>query len=564
MDSHLNASEKQPDLISSNDDETPNHLERIPTIEQNNYHGLTPKCIIVYLAVLFVGFAQMMVIVTSGLLTRSMVADIGGQSKSQWMSQTVPIINLALGSPVAQAADYWGRKWPMFVSCVLAIVGCVIVSRATNIETALAGNVLASSSTGTQPLLFAIASEILPRRFRPAAQGGLTGIFAIGAIVALLMGSAVTNHSIDGWRIVWYFTTGLFAFAGAAFLFLYNPPSRFEQVNFTLSQKLKRLDWVGIIVLPVSVTVFVIGLTWSDNPYSWKNGHVLGPFIVGIVLLLALVGYEAFVKKDGLFNHKLFRHDRNFSIALFLIFVEGMAFFVANTFLPLEVSVLYSTNPIMVGFNFSIVFICATVSTILASIYCSWSRSLRWPVVMSYSGFVLFYGRYTPKNCQRITDKIQVTMLTLRLGDSKNVYGYPVFLGLGLGGCLTLVVVAAQFSAPPELLAIGSGALITARSFGAAICLPIANAIFSSQISKNLPHEIAEAVLPLGVSPENLGLFIQALSGHDSAVLGAIPGVTPQIIGAGAHALQHAYLLSLRPVHAFGLAVSAIAVIGKY
>jgi hypothetical protein len=36
-----------------------------------------------------------------------MVADIGGYNKQQWMSQCVPIVNLALGAPVAQAADYW-------------------------------------------------------------------------------------------------------------------------------------------------------------------------------------------------------------------------------------------------------------------------------------------------------------------------------------------------------------------------------------------------------------------------------------------------------------------------
>ncbi|KAH6949391.1 hypothetical protein BKA56DRAFT_638842 [Ilyonectria sp. MPI-CAGE-AT-0026] len=369
-------------------------------------------------------------------LARIMVADIGGTDKVQWISQSVPIVNLALGAPVAQAADYWGRKWFLVISCAFAVVGSIIVSRATNIDMALAGNALASISTSAQPLLFAVASEILPRRWRPAAQGGVTGIFAI---------------------------------------------------NFTSREKLKKLDWVGIIMLPVAVTILCIGLTWSQNPFSWKNAHVLAPFVVGFVLVICLALYEGLIKKD------------------------------------------------------------AIVSSIIASIYCSWSRQLRWPLVISYVGFVLFYA----------------TMMSVGFGDYTNIWGFNVFLGLGFGGCLTCIVVAAQFSAPPELLAISSGALITARAGGAAICFAIGNAIFNSQIGNNLPKDIASAVLPLGLPPQSLGPFIEALANHNDHALATIEGVTPQIIQAGVHGLRQAYITSLRPLHGFGLALSVIAVIAS-
>lgn len=155
-------------------------------------------------------------------------------------------------------------------------------------------------------------------------------------------------------------------------------------------------------------------------------------------------------------------------------------------------------------------------------------------------------------------------MMSVGFGDGKNVWGFNVFLGLGFGGCLTCIVVAAQFSAPPELLSISSGALITARSAGASICFAICNAIFNSQITKNLPKDIAKAVLPLGLPTESLGPFIQALSDHNDSAFATIEGVTPQIIQAGAHGLQQAYITSLRPLHGFGLALSTIAVIGKH
>lgn len=155
-------------------------------------------------------------------------------------------------------------------------------------------------------------------------------------------------------------------------------------------------------------------------------------------------------------------------------------------------------------------------------------------------------------------------MMSIGFGDSKNAWGFPVFLGLGFGGCLTCIVVVAQFSAPPELLSISSGALITARASGAAICFAIGNAIFNSQIGKNVPKDVATAVLPLGLSPQSLGPFIQALANQDNQALVTITGVTPQIIQAGAHGLQQAYITSLRPLHGFGLGLSGIAVIGEF
>lgn len=153
--------------------------------------------------------------------------------------------------------------------------------------------------------------------------------------------------------------------------------------------------------------------------------------------------------------------------------------------------------------------------------------------------------------------------MTVGFGSKKAIWGFPVFLGLGFGGCLTCVVVAAHFSAPPALLALSSGGLITARSSGAAICFAIGNAIFNSQITKNLPKDIAAAVLPLGLSPQSIGPFVVALAGQNNAALATIEGVTPEIIGAGVHGLQQAYITSLKPLHAFGLALSILAVIGK-
>lgn len=91
----------------------------------------------------------------------------------------------------------------------------------------------------------------------------------------------------------------------------------------------------------------------------------------------------------------------------------------------------------------------------------------------------------------------------------------------------------------------------------------IDTAIFNSSLSSKLGADIAAAVLPLGLPPAELPAFIGALAGQDKAALAQLPGVTPQMIGAGVHALQTAYLASFKNVWVAAAVFAGVTIIGK-
>lgn len=76
-------------------------------------------------------------------------------------------------------------------------------------------------------------------------------------------------------------------------------------------------------------------------------------------------------------------------------------------------------------------------------------------------------------------------MATLKLGDSRAVWGYSVLVGLGSGISLTVLVSAAQFSAPAHLIATGSGLTLAARSGGATVGLAICESAPSILVSSS-------------------------------------------------------------------------------
>jgi hypothetical protein len=153
--------------------------------------------------------------------------------------------------------------------------------------------------------------------------------------------------------------------------------------------------------------------------------------------------------------------------------------------------------------------------------------------------------------------------MSINVGSSAVIWVASATIGFGLGSVVTPLTTAAQFSAPPELITISTGALLCLRTFGAGIILPVINSVFNSQMKKNVLANIAERVLPLGLGPEQLGDFITALNAHNQTLIAAIPGVTPQIIEAGIQGLKAALVSSFRMLWITPLVISAIALFGS-
>ncbi|KIH91218.1 siderophore iron transporter [Sporothrix brasiliensis 5110] len=518
-----------------------------PSVEDEPAPQLHAKTFLVVFAVCFIYFAQLVNVVGAGAQAQTVVQVVGGASNSVWLTSTIAILTSVLSPVVSQAADYWGRRWFLIVLTLCGVVGSIVVARANSVGMAIAGFTVTGIAYGAQPLLHAVASEVLPRRYRPWAQGTANLSAALGGVVALLVGGAMTrNGNAAGFRNYWYMATAVFAVATILTAVLYTPPKTANQLNFSNSEKLAKLDWIGYALLSSSLVLFCIGLSWSQNPYPWSDPHTSATFAVGLALLVGLIVYEIWFKKDGMLHHDLFTH-RNFAIALGCVFVEGLVFFAANNYFAYEASVLYETDTLRTGLRYTINMIVYGVSAIFAGFYCSKTKNVRWPAFAAFVSMVIFF--------------ILMATATPSATSARNVWGYPVFLGLGLGICLCALVTVAQLSTPRELIAITSGLMIGMRSLGGSIGLAIYNAILSGELNKNLGANIAGAVLPLGLPETSLGALIGALAAQDTTALLAVPGISPDIINAAVGALKSTYSVAFRWVWVAAGAFTVVAAI---
>jgi MFS family permease len=495
-------------------------------------------------------FAQVTLLVGGGAFARAIAAVVGGETLTSWPAAVSTMFVVALAPPISQAADFWGRKWFIVVTGVSGFVGCILISRATTFNMAIAGFCLGGVSGGTSPLMHAVTSEVLPRKYRSWAQAIVNGTIALGCIFALLLGGALTSPNPAGFRTFFYACAGVFAFAAIAPAVLYNPPPRELQLRLTFGEKIRALDWMAYFLVTSGMVLVCLGLSWAQNPYPWTNAHVLAPFLIGCGLLFALVIYSWKFKRDGLLHHDLF-HDRNFPISLWCIFFEGAAFMGANVFVPYSLSVLYAgvMSPFRQALCYNVVFCGLIVACAVSGFYIYKTKTVRLTSMAGFFCFMLFY----------------ILMATVNATTSQAHYwGYIPFAGLGLGSVLITLVTAAQFSTPPVLIAITSGLLLTVRSFGATIGLAIFNAIFAHGLTSNLVPKVAAAVIPLGLTKENIPTLLGGLTSGNMTVVEGVLGITPQIIGAAGLAMKQAYVVGFRDVFITAAVFSFVALVCKF
>ncbi|KAB5515524.1 major facilitator superfamily domain-containing protein [Coniochaeta sp. 2T2.1] len=471
-------------------------LEPVPHVHWRTYLAVFAVCLIY--------FAQDFAPVGAGSQGQVIAGIFGRTQDASWITAVIAIMTVVLGPIVSQASDYWGRKWFLIVLTFIGAAGAVIVSRAHSMSMIIAGFSVIGIDFGVQPLLHTVASEVLPRRWRAWGQAAVMISNALGLITGLIVGGHFNRHGDpNGFRYFFYIAAATFALAAAICVYAYRPLPRPLQTAYTFNEKLAKLDWIGYALLSSSLVLFCVGLSYSQNPYQWSDARVSATFAIGMALGFVLIAYEWKFKTDGMFHHGLFDNNRNFSIALLCVFCEGMAFFAANVYFAFQVSVLYEKDFLLVTTRFSIAFV-ACINT------------------------------------------------------SNAAWGLPVLMGFGLGMTLITLITAAQLSIPVELVSVATGLIISVRSLGGTIGIAIYNAVFISAMKK-LPGNVAYAAMAAGLPPSSIEQFVTNLAGQNSTDLVTVPGVTPEIISAGAGALLDTYATGFRNVWVTALAFCVLA-----
>jgi uncharacterized integral membrane protein len=99
--------------------------------------------------------------------------------------------------------------------------------------------------------------------------------------------------------------------AGVICWYLFYKPPNFHMKHGRASKMeyIKNFDYVGTVLATSGLLLFLMGLSWGGSLYPWKSAHVIATIIIGFVLMVAFVLYEALVPmKEPLLPMHLFKN----------------------------------------------------------------------------------------------------------------------------------------------------------------------------------------------------------------------------------------------------------------
>lgn len=446
-----------------------------------------------------------------------------------WLPNIYAIITAAVGGLVGSCSDRIGRKNILLGGLAVACLGDIVVASAQNIGSVLVGAAMSSGIFINQGNFFSVPAEVLPRRYRGVGATITVSAGGFGALLSLMFtGVTVTDNTGGlGWRSGYILGACIHGLSAALLIFFYRPlDSPKEPGVSTFAVLRKTVDWVGAAILAAAIGLFMTGLTMGGQSYPWKSAQVLGMLCSGAALMVVLALHQVFINKHGILDRDLW--TRNFCVASFGCFVEGVVFLAILLFFPLETSILWETRVYYQNARLLAFFATSAVVAPFVGWYTRATKDLKNPLVVGWT--LVLVGL--------------IILTTAGTGSSKTSIGGLFITGVGFATPLALLFAIAQLATPPHLLGLTTGQLISARAIGQAVGASVLVAVFKAKASTLVPADVAAAAVKAGLPATSLTVFVTGIATGNVSLIESVPGVTPAIIGAGSAAAVAAYVES--------------------
>lgn len=376
---------------------------------------------------------------------------------------------------------------------VLFAVGSLVFALARNMGTIILGRVLQGLGGGGLDVL---AEIILADMTTLQERSFYLGLMALPISVGNILGPSISAvfSTFVSWRWLGWVNLPLLGFACPLVVFFLR--LRSVQLDASLTASLKRLDWIGMILFVIGITIFVLPLSWADALYPWDSWRTLLPMLLGVAVLVIFAIYEAYPAVP-IVPHRLFR-SKTANMTMAGGFTHGMIMISILQYLPLfyqaiELETVIGSAVSLLPTSVTSVAVAAGSMMMIAVV----GGGYRW--VIRFAWIILTLGTG------------MLALLDLESSSSMR-FGLPILWGVGVA-LLRLLILPMQASVQNvDDTGLAIGQLLTFRLFGGLVGLATASAIFSTVFSASISSigQLTGPLTPLNNADEAIA-FISKL-----------------------------------------------------
>ncbi|GAB2978408.1 MFS transporter [Amycolatopsis acidiphila] len=394
--------------------------------------------------------------------------DLNGFSEQAWAT-TAYLITATIATPLyGKLSDIYGRK-PFYLTAIaLFVIGSAACTFATSMyELAAFRAFQGLGAGGLMSLAMTIIGDIVPPRERVRYQGYFMMVFGSATVLGPVLGGFFSGFDtlggLHGWRWVFLINVPI----GIAALFVVA-----KVLNIPHRRQPQRIDWFGALALAVAVVPLLLvaeqGRTWGWGSTTSVICYAVAAF--GVVLFI----FVEYVMKDAaLIPLRLFKNS-TFSVVILGGTIVGIAMFGGITMVPQYFQVVRGYSPTEAGL-------------------------LMLPLVLGIMTGSQISGRVTAKTGRyKFLPIVGTAVIALGAVLYAQVHfdsplwqplAYALVIGLGLGGCMQTLIIAAQNAGPRKDMGVSTASATFFRQMGGTLGV----AVFLTILFNLLPSRIADA-----------------------------------------------------------------------
>ncbi|KAF7314002.1 Major facilitator superfamily protein [Mycena chlorophos] len=481
-------------------------------------------------------------------------SDFGAFSLQGWVSSAFVLAQTVFVPFFGQNIRLFPAKWILVYGIVTFEVGSLVCGVAHSANQLIAGR--AVSGMGAAAIYVAtiqILAQATRLENRPRMFAALGSVFAVSSIVGPLVGGAFTQKV--SWRWCFYVNLPIGGVSLLAVLLLLKaaPPMGVdpEVAKHPWAAALRRIDWIGAVLIAGTVTTLMLSLQWGGNTKPWGDKDVIICFVFAGVLAVVFVLWQRRKGDTALIPPAIF-HSVSMYAIIFYCMLTRFSLLIFSYYIPIFYQADRNYSALRSGVDL-LPFSMGGVFSIIGSAQITSRTGYYWMwLVISPLFLALGSGLlYTVSSST----------------SSGTIVGFQILAGIGTGLSMqsTLLAIQAEFRGPAHAVLLGqaTAAGTFAQFLGGTLGLGVAEPVFASRLAAALPAGLPAALLqivresPTAIHTELPAEFVGEVVRAYNAALKVVFILGVPIAGLGLGASVWIRNINIKPVPPLGKDVEA-------
>lgn len=391
--------------------------------------------------------------------------DFDALSSATWIATSYLLTTTALQPLYGRLSDTFGRLPMLILSLLVFIAGSAACGWAPSMGVVIFGRALQGvGGAGLLALVFVIIADITTEQQRPIYMGVLGAVYSIASVIGPLLGGVFADKVT--WR--WAFLINL-PVAGAVLiavvLFV-----RLPQPKGSFMEKLRKVDFLGSLVLVGAVVMLLLALTWGGKTHPWSSARIICLLVFSLLAFVLFMLVEWKTTAAPTVPIHLFR-IRNVWLSVAGQFFIGLALFVPIFFLPIWYTIVKHTSAMMAGIHVLPYLLSLSVSSMASGYIVSKTGRYRELVIAGTALFVVGCGL--------------MILLDQDISTSKQI-AFMFLMGFGMGFNIQTLLIVVQVASSTKDMAASTTLFLFSRSLGSSIGIAVMQSIMQNKLLPGL------------------------------------------------------------------------------